>query len=263
LENINPISFLFTLSRTGIFVVKVTTSQIMKLLLIEDEPMLLEEMDHYLTEQGYRCEKASNFAEGQEKLHLYQYDLIVLDITIPGGCGLDLLKAFKADNKNTGVLIVSAKNSLHDKISGLELGADDYITKPFHMEELNARIFALLRRRSFNGENEIYFDDLVIDMVTKTVSAKSQTVQLTKKEYELLLYFLINKNRVVSRQSIAEHLWGDHYDMADNYDAVYVHTMNLRKKLSAHSDTDYIKTAHGMGYKWSSPDLSQTSSRPQ
>lgn len=233
----------------------------MKLLLIEDEPMLLEEMDSYLTEQGYRCEKASDFKEGQEKLHLYQYDLIVLDITIPGGSGLGLLKAFKADNKNTGILIVSAKNSLRDKISGLELGADDYITKPFHMEELNARIFALLRRRSFDCENEIRIDDLVIDMAAKTVSAKSLPILLTKKEYELLLYFVINKNRVVSRQSIAEHLWGDHYDMADNYDTVYVHTMNLRKKLSLHSDTDYIRTVHGMGYKWTSRDLSQTRSR--
>ncbi|OJV22590.1 MAG: DNA-binding response regulator [Dyadobacter sp. 50-39] len=224
----------------------------MKLLLVEDEPLLLEEMESYLTEQGYRCERATTFFEGQEKLHLYHYDLVVLDITIPGGSGLGLLQQFKLDHKNTGVLIVSAKNSLDDKVSGLQLGADDYITKPFHMEELNARIFALLRRRSFNGENQIRIDDLSINMAHKSVTVAGQPLTLTKKEYELLLYFVINKNRVVSRQSIAEHLWGDHYDMADNYDAVYVHTMNLRKKIAALSSTDYVKTVHGMGYKWSS-----------
>lgn len=224
----------------------------MKLLLVEDEPLLLEEMESYLTEQGYRCERATTFFEGQEKLHLYHYDLVVLDITIPGGSGLGLLQQFKLDHKNTGVLIVSAKNSLDDKVSGLQLGADDYITKPFHMEELNARIFALLRRRSFNGENQIRIDDLSINMAHKSVMVAGQPLTLTKKEYELLLYFVINKNRVVSRQSIAEHLWGDHYDMADNYDAVYVHTMNLRKKIAALSSTDYVKTVHGMGYKWSS-----------
>ncbi len=224
----------------------------MKLLLVEDEPLLLEEMDNYLTDQGYRCEKAINFVEGREKLHLYSYDVIVLDITIPGGSGLDLLKILKSETKNTGVLIVSAKNSLRDKLSGLDLGADDYITKPFHMEELNARIFALLRRRSFDGENEIQIDDLIIDMENKTVVSKSEPILLTKKEYELLLYFVINKDRVVSRQSIAEHLWGDHYDTADNYNTVYVHTMNLRKKLAVHSSADYIKTVHGMGYKWTS-----------
>lgn len=222
----------------------------MKLLLVEDEPLLLDEMDSYLTEQGYRCEKASNFYEAQEKLHLYQYDIIVLDITLPGGSGLALLETLKTENKNPGVLIVSAKNSLHDKVSGLELGADDYITKPFHLEELNARIFALLRRRSFDGENEITVDDLVINMASKTVCFKDDPVALTKKEYELLLYFAINKNRVVSRQSIAEHLWGDHYDVADNYDTVYVHINTLRKKLAAYTPNDYIKTVHGMGYKW-------------
>ena len=224
----------------------------MKLLLVEDEPFLLDEMETYLTEQGYRCEKATTFEEGQEKLHLYEYDLVVLDITLPGGNGLHLLQILKSEHKNSGVLIVSAKNSLRDKVDGLQMGADDYITKPFHMEELNARIFALLRRRSFEGENEIRFDQLVINLTAKTVVYGNEPILLTKKEYELLLYFIVNKNRVVSRQSIAEHLWGDHYDMADNYDTVYVHTKNLRKKLASHMNVDYIKTIHGMGYKWAS-----------
>jgi DNA-binding response OmpR family regulator len=222
----------------------------LKLLLVEDEPLLLEEMEAYLTEQGYLCEKAANFEQGQEKLHLYRYDLIVLDITLPGGSGLMLLQLLKSVDNNTGVLILSAKNSLTDKVTGLEMGADDYITKPFHLEELNARIFALLRRRSFNGENEIRLKDLVINMARKAVYVHDTALSLTKKEYELLLYFVINRNRVVSIQSISEHLWGDHYDMADSYDTIYVHTKNLRKKLASQSDADFIKTVHGMGYRW-------------
>lgn len=225
----------------------------MKLLLIEDEPLLLDEMDHYLTEQGYRCEKALNYKEGEEKITLYEYDVVVLDITLPGGNGLTLLKLLKDRFRDAGVLIVSAKDSLSDKVAGLGLGADDYITKPFHLEELNARINALMRRRSFSGNNRMKIDQLMIDTAAQEVHWKDHTISLTKKEYELLLYFIVNKNRVVSKQSIAEHLWGDHYDMADNYDTVYVHTMNLRKKIIAHSGTDYIKTVYGMGYKFMAP----------
>lgn len=225
----------------------------MKLLLIEDEPLLLDEMDSYLTEQGYRCEKATNYKEGEEKITLYTYDVVVLDITLPGGNGLALLKLLKDQFKDAGVLIVSAKDSLSDKLSGLELGADDYITKPFHLEELNARINALMRRRSFSGNNRMKIDELIIDTAAQEVQWKDNIISLTKKEYELLLYFIVNKNRVVSKQSIAEHLWGDHYDMADNYDTVYVHTMNLRKKITTHSGTDYIKTVYGMGYKFVAP----------
>lgn len=222
----------------------------MKLLLIEDEPLLLDEMEAYLTEQGYRCEKATQFSDAQEKLHLYHYDAIILDITLPDGNGLHLLDYLKQRQSNSGVLILSAKDSLTDKVSGLQLGADDYMTKPFHLEELNARIYALIRRKSFDGENEIRQDELVIELTSKTVRCKNGQISLTKKEYELLLYFVINKNRVLSRQSIAEHLWGDHYDMADNFDTVYVHIMHLRKKIATHTGIDYIKTVHGIGYKW-------------
>lgn len=222
----------------------------MKVLLVEDEPYLLDEMSQYLKEHGYRCEHGTTYSEAEERIHLYHYDLVILDITLPGGNGLNLLKDLKSKQPHTGVLIVSAKNSLVDKVAGLELGADDYITKPFHLEELNARVFALLRRRSFEGENTIEFDHFLINMESRTVQFKEELLSLTKKEYELLLYFIINKNRVVSHQSIAEHLWGDHYDLVDNYDTVYVHTMNLRKKLGAYSTKDFIKTVHGIGYKW-------------
>ncbi|WP_273212562.1 response regulator transcription factor [Runella zeae] len=224
----------------------------MKVLLIEDEPMLLDEMDTYLTEQGYRCEKATTFEVGEDKIVLYEYDVIILDITLPGGNGLQLLQLLKKLHKEAGVLIVSAKDSLPDKLAGLNLGADDYMTKPFHLEELNARVNALVRRKSFKGSPQIVVDDLIIDPIAKTVSCNGTFIMLTRKEFELLLYFIINKNRVVSKQSIAEHLWGDHYDSVDNFDTVYVHTMNLRKKIIAHAGIDYIKTVYGMGYKFTS-----------
>ena len=224
----------------------------MKLLLIEDEPMLLDEMEAYLTEQGYRCEKATTFAAGEDKIVLYDYDVIILDISLPGGNGLQLLQLLKKQQKEAGVLIVSAKDSLPDKLTGLNLGADDYMTKPFHLEELNARVNALVRRKSFKGNSQIQVDDLTIDPVAKTVSCNETFIPFTKKEFELLLYFIVNKNRVVSKQSIAEHLWGDHYDIIYNFDTVYVHTMNLRKKIVAHTGIDYIKTVYGMGYKFTS-----------
>lgn len=222
----------------------------MKLLLVEDEPMLLEEMENYLTERGYRCERATTFEEGEDKITLHEYDAMVLDITLPGGTGLQLLELHKKLHKGSGILIVSAKDSLADKLTGLELGADDYLTKPFHLEELNARVNALLRRKSFSGHTKIELDELVIDTELQEVKVKNDIINLTKKEYQLLLYFILNKNRVVSKQSIAEHLWGDHYDMADNYDTVYVHTMKLRKKLNTRTGKDYIKTVYGMGYKF-------------
>lgn len=222
----------------------------MKLLLVEDEPLLLDEMEAYLTEHGYRCEKAMTYEAGEDKIALYEYDVIILDITLPGGNGLNLLQILKKQQSEAGVVIISARDSLNDKLAGLNLGADDYITKPFHLEELNARVNALVRRKLFKGNAQIIVDDLIIDTVAKTVFYKEKPVNFTKKEYELFLYFVINKNRVVSRQSIAEHLWGDHYDMADNFDTVYVHTMNLRKKIAVYTNIDYIKTVYGMGYKF-------------
>ncbi|MBN9400886.1 MAG: response regulator transcription factor ['Candidatus Kapabacteria' thiocyanatum] len=225
----------------------------MKLLIVEDELRLLEDMETFMSEQGYLCERAENHAQAEEKLSLYRYDAILLDITLPDGNGLRLLELVKDLHPVTGVLIVSAKDSLDDKLKGLHLGADDYITKPFHLEELNARISALIRRTNYNGSTLITVDDVVIDTASKTVSVGPEPVILTKTEYELLLYFVVNRNRVLSQQSIAEHLWGDHYDMADNHSVVYVHTNNLRKKIHSATGRDYIKTVYGMGYRWSTP----------
>ncbi|BAV05350.1 DNA-binding response regulator, OmpR family, contains REC and winged-helix (wHTH) domain [Filimonas lacunae] len=222
----------------------------MKLLLVEDEPALLDELETYLGEQGHLCERAATFHEAEDKILLYHYDMVILDITLPGGSGLSILKLLKDKDLQAGVLILSAKDSLTDKLAGLELGADDYLTKPFYMEELNARINAFQRRTSFSGSNIITADALQIDTQAKEVTCNGRKINLTKKEYELLLYFLVNRKRVVSKESIAAHLWGDNYDMTGSYDIIYTHTMNLRKKISKFTGEDYIETVYGMGYKW-------------
>ncbi|HRE50571.1 MAG TPA: response regulator transcription factor [Flavitalea sp.] len=225
----------------------------MKLLIVEDEPLLLNDMESYLSEQGYLCETAIDFGEGEDKMLLYEYDAIILDVGLPGGSGLKLLELLKEQQKDAGVLIVSAKDSLQDRVMGLEMGADDYITKPFYMEELNARINALLRRKNFSGHKTIVIDELHVDTVAAEVKWQDTAINLTRKEYELLLYLIVNKNRVVSKQSIAGHLWGDGYDAVDNYHTVYVHTRNLRNKINALSGYDFIKTVYGMGYKFTAP----------
>ena len=224
----------------------------MKVLIVEDEPAIRESIAGYLQKEGYVCEQAVDFGTAVEKAALYEYDLVVLDITLPGGSGLDVLQNLKKTHPETGVLILSAKNSLDDKITGLDLGADDYITKPFHLSELNARVKALLRRRFFKGSNAIVFEELEIDPATNILHVHGQPVELTKKEYDLLLYFIANKNRVLTKAAIAEHLWGDYMDLADNFDLVYSHIKNLRKKIVHLGGSDYIKTVYGMGYKWTS-----------
>ena len=213
---------------------------------------MLGEMEHYMAGHGFLCEKAPTYAAAEDKISVHQYDVLVLDITLPDGDGLQLLRKLKALHPETGVVVVSAKDSLTDKLSGFELGADDYLTKPFHMEELNARIHALIRRRDFKGRALVTFAELEIDTEAKEVVVKGEKLPLTKKEYELLLYFVINKNRLLSQQSIAEHLWGDHYDITDNYNFVYMHIKNLRRKLHSSIGNDYIVTVYGMGYKWTS-----------
>lgn len=223
----------------------------MKLLVIEDEKALLEEMLVFLTGQGYLCESAADFANGEEKIALYDYDVVILDLMLPGGDGIDLLRALRLKTSETGVLILSARDSLDDKLTGLDLGADDYLTKPFHMSELNARLQAIVRRRKFSGNDLLKTGDLVVDTRAQTATYEGKEITLTKKEFQLLLYFIINKNRVISKQAIAEHLWGDDYDLVDNYDFVYVHVKNMRKKLLAAGAPDYLKTVYGMGYKFS------------
>ena len=223
----------------------------MKVLIIEDERELSDSISAYLSNEQFVCERTFDFDSSMEKISLYDYACIVLDVNLPGGSGLDILKELKTQNKTEGVLIISARNSLDDKVFALKTGADDYLTKPFHLPELAARVNAIIRRKSFEGKNEITFNELKLDLGEKNVRVNSNPVDLTKKEYELLLYFISNKNRVISKNAIAQHLWGDNMDLADSYDFIYTHIKNLRKKLILAGASDYIKSVYGMGYKFS------------
>jgi DNA-binding response OmpR family regulator len=222
----------------------------MKILIIEDEAALSNSIAAYLEQDNFVCETAYDFNGAMEKIALYDYACIILDITLPQGSGLDILKRLKQENKADGVLIISAKNSLDDRVSGLNAGADDYLSKPFHLAELAARVAAIIRRKSYGGSNIVVFDALELDLESKQVTVNKKPVDLTRKEYDLLLYFIANKNKVISKGAIAEHLWGDNMDLADNYDFIYAHIKNLRKKLIQTDGPDYIKSVYGMGYKF-------------
>jgi len=224
----------------------------MKILIIEDETELAKSIAEYLAQENYLCEFASTFSEAMEKIETFEYDCIILDIMLPGGSGLQILEALKNQNKQDGVIIVSAKNALEDKIKGLQLGADDYLTKPFHLSELMARIYSIIRRKQFGNSNIIKQNELEIDPLAKTVSINSKNINLTKKEFDLLLFFVGNKNRVISKSTLAEHISGDFADMLDNHDFVYAHVKNLKKKLSEAGCNSYLKTMYGTGYKWES-----------
>ena len=221
----------------------------MKILIAEDELDLQQSIVTYLEKDGHICEVASNFEDANYKVHLHDYDIIILDINLINGSGLDILKILKKEKKKFPVLIISANNSLEDKLEGLDLGADDYLTKPFHLAELNSRIKAILRRGKFGGNATINFNEIKIDTESRTVYINDKIIVLTKKEFDLLLFFITNRGRVLSKEIIAEHLWGDHMDLADNFDFIYVHINNLRKKLTDEG-AKYIKTAYGSGYKF-------------
>jgi DNA-binding response OmpR family regulator len=222
----------------------------MKILIIEDEQELKKVVHSYFQKEGFICETACSFQEADEKLALYNYDVALVDITLPGGSGLQLIDKLKKQKTDTGIIIISARNSLDDKLTGLDLGADDYLTKPFHLSELNARVKAVLRRRKFDGATNIVFNEIEIQPEEGSVKIGGINIVLTKKEFELLLFFISNKNRLLTRESIAEHLWGDNIDLADNYDFIYTHINNLRKKIMKAGGNDYVKTVYGMGYKF-------------
>ncbi|HEY5325487.1 MAG TPA: response regulator transcription factor [Mucilaginibacter sp.] len=222
----------------------------MKILVVEDEEGLRESIEEYFTEAGNICETAGNYQTAMAKVNLYRYDCILLDITLPGGNGIEILRSLKEHNYPDGVLIISAKNSLDDRLEGLNIGADDYLVKPFHLSELKARVSAIIRRKTFNGSNQLIFNEITIDLLAKDVKVGKLLVKLTRKEYALLLYFIANKGKVVSKNAIAEHLWGDGIDMANNFDFIYSHIKNIRKKLMEAGCKDYIQAAYGMGYKF-------------
>lgn len=221
----------------------------MKILIVEDEIQLAKSIRQYLQRENYLCEIAMNTEEGRKMMDNFTYDCILLDINLPGGSGLTLLKELKQDKKMDGVIIISARNSVEDKITSLKLGADDYLSKPFHLAELSARIEAVIRRRYLNGESELVFQDLKIDTLARTAFVSSKDVNLTKTEYELLLFLFINRSRVITKNAIAEHLSGQSAMYLDNFDIIYAHVKNLKKKLLSMGNC--IKTIYGTGYKFS------------
>ena len=222
----------------------------MKILIIEDEATLAQSMATYLKGENYLCELAPDCRTALEKIDSFDYDCILLDISLSDGNGMTILKELKANKKPDGVIIISARNSINDKIDGLNMGADDYLSKPFHLSELSARIAAVIRRRQFGGNEILNFNELLINLSAKTVSVSGTPVDLTRKEYDLLLYLASNKNRVISKNAIAEHLWGEEALGYDNLDFIYSHMKNLKRKLHQAGCSDYIRSMYGMGYKF-------------
>lgn len=223
----------------------------MKILVIEDEAELRETIKESLVKEQYTVETAADYNTAYEKISLYNYDCILLDIMLPDGSGLDILEELKNIEKSENVIIISAKNSLDDKINGLALGADDYLTKPFHIAELNARIKAVLRRNKLNGKNYIEVGNIVLDIEERTLTIDGEKIHLNRKEFDILNFFLLNKNRLITKTALAEYVWGDHIDQADNFDFIYYQIKNLRKKLDDSNTDIVIETIYGVGYKLS------------
>jgi len=221
-----------------------------KILVVEDEESLADSIQRYFDKEGYICELAYDYDMANMKIHVYDYDCILVDISLPDGNGLTLIQELKAIKSNAGIIIISAKGSLEDRIKGLNIGSDDYLTKPFHLSELNARVKALLRRKFFSGRKEQNFNEITIIPDERKIFIEKTKLSLTRKEYDLMYYFISNKNRVITKQSIAEYLWGDNMDSADSFDFVYAHIKNLRKKMSEINGKDYIETVYGIGYKF-------------
>lgn len=222
----------------------------MKILIIEDERSLSDSIVAYLSSEKYLCEQAFTYADARMKVGMYEYDCILLDLMLPGGNGLDILRDIRSRSNSAGVIIVSAKDSLDDKIKGLEIGADDYLAKPFHLAELSMRIYAVIRRKEFSASNILENNGVRIDLREKSVTVNGVPVVLTRSEYDLLLFFIGNKNRVISKSAMAEHLSGEMADMMDSHDFVYAHIKNLKAKLSDAGCKDCIRNVYGTGYKW-------------
>ena len=221
----------------------------MKILVVEDEQALREVIVQSLKKERYVVEYASTFREASDKINEYDYDCIVLDIMLPGGSGLTLLRDLKAKRKRASVIIVSAKDSIDDKVTGLDLGADDYLTKPFHLAELNARVKSVIRRKQQDGELHLTFANITIFPDRHAVSINGNALTLNRKEFDLLYYFISNPNRLISKATLAESVWGDYIAQADSFDFIYSQVKNLRRKLKAAGATPEIKAVYGFGYK--------------
>ena len=222
----------------------------MKILIVEDEKALSDSMMEYLSEEGHLCLAVYNYTDAIDKIEMYQYDCIVVDINLPDGNGLDLIRYIKKRSISLGIIIISALNSLENRIEGLEIGADNYLTKPFHLAELNAHLKSINRRISYGGNNQIILNEIKLIPDEHKAFVNDNEITLTKKEYELLLFFISNRNKVITKAGLAEHLWGDYMDLADSYDFIYTHIKNLRDKLLKNGCEDYIRTIYGLGYKF-------------
>ncbi len=222
----------------------------MKILVVEDEVALLQDIKNYLEVENMIVETASDFHQATLKISDYEYDCIVVDINLPKGSGFDLIKELKVQNSKAGIIIISARDSLEDRIRGLDTGSDDYLVKPFHLSELNARIKSIIRRRLFDGDNKTVFNEISIDHNSQIVRILDTKVNLTHKEFNLLLYFITNNSKVLSQASIVEHLWQDEIELVDSYTFLYTHVRNLRKKLQDAGCNNYLKSVYGIGYKW-------------
>ena len=221
----------------------------MKILIVEDEKELRETVCASLMKEKFVVETASDYFSALNKINDYDYDCILLDVMLPGGSGLDLLRELKRLRRTDCVLIVSAKDSLDDKVEGLDLGADDYLTKPFHLAELNARVKSLIRRRQAKGDVVLTIGNLQLNPDKRIAEVEGQPLQLNRKEYDLLYYFVVNPNRLINKMSLAESVWGDNIDQADSLDFIYSQVKNLRKKLVQANATVELKAVYGFGYK--------------
>ncbi len=221
----------------------------MKILVIEDEPEMLGLIKQFLEDENYIVEEASNFSTGLDKVVSYNYDCILLDIMLPDGNGLELLQELKNLEKADSVIIISAKDSLDDKIKGLNLGADDYLAKPFHIAELNARVKSVIRRKKSDGKRFLELENVKINTEERLALINDMPVDLNRKEFDILVFLMMNKNRIASKSAIAENIWGDYIDQSNDFDFIYSQIKNLRKKLQYHDAKVDINAVYGMGYK--------------
>ena len=222
----------------------------MKVLIIEDERILADGIASHLGKDGFLTEVVYTYDDAAEKIHMYSYDCVIVDINLPDGIGFNLVEALRSIRSTAGIITISARNAVEDKIKSLDIGSDDYLTKPFHLSELNARVKSLLRRRNFDAANEIKFEEIRVNFNARKVYVNDQEVILSRKEYDLLIFFISNQNIALTKSAMAEHLWGDHIDSADSFDILYSHIKNLRKKLADKDCTDYIQSIYGIGYKF-------------
>ncbi len=222
----------------------------MKLLIIEDDRSLCTAINDYLKMEGHICEVAQNYRQAINKAADNTYDCIILDIGLPDGNGLDIIRELKANKSTDGILILSARSSLDDKLTGLKIGADDYLTKPFHFAEMSARINSIYRRNNLLGLNVISFNEIKVNTSDNQAYVNETLLNLTRKEYDLLVFFVTNRNRIITKESIVEHLWGDEVILTDSFDFVYTHVKNLRKKIIKAGGKNYIKCIYGFGYKF-------------